>query len=213
MIQAEPGGGAAAPHPPGSFEVSGVPSPVASELQPVARHAETSGLFVGADRPICLPQKGDPPGTWGSPELRGKCAKTRVRQESRASVVTLPRRELGRSGSLCRAWPGSLPKVPCLARSATPSRPALPNNYACLDLWALAAQADPLARLLGPAWQSMGYGTLAARAEQLTREAGFARTLARYMADTEAETAGEALEVLAERRADWPKWETVERSR
>jgi len=59
----------------------------------------------------------------------------------------------------------------------------------------------------------MGYGTLAARAEQLTREAGFARTLARYMADTEAETAGEALEVLAERRADWPKWETVERSR
>jgi hypothetical protein len=58
----------------------------------------------------------------------------------------------------------------------------------------LAAQADPLARLLGPAWQSMGYGTLADRAQQLERAARFARTLTRYMADTDSETAGEALE-------------------
>jgi hypothetical protein len=54
----------------------------------------------------------------------------------------------------------------------------------------LAVQADPLARLLGPAWQSMGYGTLADRA------ARFARTLTRYMGEIEVETAGEALEQL-----------------
>jgi hypothetical protein len=60
-------------------------------------------------------------------------------------------------------------------------------------LCGLAVQADPLARLLGPAWQSMGYGTLADRASQLERAARFTRTLAHYMADTDAETAGEAL--------------------
>jgi hypothetical protein len=47
--------------------------------------------------------------------------------------------------------------------------------------------------VLGPAWQSMGYGTLAARAQQLEQAARFTRTLTRYMADTDAETAGEAL--------------------
>jgi hypothetical protein len=60
----------------------------------------------------------------------------------------------------------------------------------------LAVQADPLARLLGPAWQSMGYGTLADRAQQLERAARFARTLTRYMGEIEVETAGEALEQL-----------------
>jgi hypothetical protein len=56
-----------------------------------------------------------------------------------------------------------------------------------------AVAHDGLSRILGPAWQSMGYGTLAARAEQLERAARFARTLTHYMADTEAETVGEAL--------------------
>jgi hypothetical protein len=60
----------------------------------------------------------------------------------------------------------------------------------------LVVGEDQLARVLGPAWQSIGYGTLAARAQQLERSANFARTLGRYMADMDAETAGEALELL-----------------
>jgi hypothetical protein len=67
-----------------------------------------------------------------------------------------------------------------------------------------AVTPDPLARLLGPAWQSMGYGTLAARADQLERAARFARTLTHYMADTEAETAGEALARLQAANAYHP---------
>jgi hypothetical protein len=54
----------------------------------------------------------------------------------------------------------------------------------------VAAQADQLARILGLAWQSMGYGTLQTRAQQLEQAAGFARTLARYMGETDAETVG-----------------------
>jgi hypothetical protein len=72
----------------------------------------------------------------------------------------------------------------------------------------LAAQADPIARLLGPAWQSMGYGTLADRAQQLEQAAHFARTLTRHMADVEAETAGEALARLqASHRLQQAEWE------
>jgi hypothetical protein len=41
-----------------------------------------------------------------------------------------------------------------------------------------------VSRVLGPTWQSMGYGTLADRVLQLERAARFARTLTRYMADT-----------------------------
>jgi len=52
---------------------------------------------------------------------------------------------------------------------------------------------DQIERVLGPAWQHMAYGTLADRASQLEREARFARTLTHYMADTDSETAGEAL--------------------
>jgi hypothetical protein len=58
---------------------------------------------------------------------------------------------------------------------------------------------NQLANVLGPAWQSMGYGALADRAQQLERAAGFARTLARYIADTDAGTAGEALARLQTR--------------
>jgi len=76
----------------------------------------------------------------------------------------------------------------------------------------LAVQVDPLARLLGLPGRAWATGRSPLRAEQLTRKAGFARTLARYMADTEAEMAGEALEVLAERRADSAEWETALRS-
>jgi hypothetical protein len=57
----------------------------------------------------------------------------------------------------------------------------------------VAVQGDQFSRVLGPAWQSTFYGPLADRAQQLERAARFARTLTRYMADTEAETAGEAL--------------------
>lgn len=67
---------------------------------------------------------------------------------------------------------------------------------------------DGLSRILGPAWQSMGYGTLAARAHELERAARFARTLTHYMADTEAETAGEALARLrASDDVHRPEWE------
>jgi hypothetical protein len=64
-----------------------------------------------------------------------------------------------------------------------------------LDCGALAAE-DQLARILGPEWQTMRYGKLADRAHQLKQAASFTRTLARYMGETEAETAGEALERL-----------------
>ena len=61
--------------------------------------------------------------------------------------------------------------------------------------WAVSAEAQ-LARVLGPAWQSMGYGTLTDRAQHLEQSAGFARKLAHYMVVTDIDTAGEALERL-----------------
>lgn len=42
----------------------------------------------------------------------------------------------------------------------------------------------------------MGYGTLTDRVRHLERSADFARKLAHYMADTDSETAGEALDRL-----------------
>ena len=58
--------------------------------------------------------------------------------------------------------------------------------------WAVSAEAQ-LARVLGPAWQSMGYGTLTDRAQHLEQSAGFARKLAHYMVVTDTDTAVEAL--------------------
>jgi hypothetical protein len=58
------------------------------------------------------------------------------------------------------------------------------------------AGEEQLARVLCPAWKSMGCGTLTDRAQRLERSADFARKLAHYMVDTDTDTAGEALERL-----------------
>lgn len=55
---------------------------------------------------------------------------------------------------------------------------------------------EQLARVLGTDWQRMSYGKVADRAHALGRAADLTMRLARYMAATEAETAGEALERL-----------------
>ncbi len=67
------------------------------------------------------------------------------------------------------------------------------------------ATVDQLARVLGPDWQRLTWVQLADRARGLDQAASFVRTLARYMAETDAGTAGEALDRLAAplpRRAD-----------
>ena len=51
-----------------------------------------------------------------------------------------------------------------------------------------------LARVFGPDWQRMSYGQLGARAHGLEEAASFARTLAAFMDETDAATAGEALD-------------------
>jgi hypothetical protein len=56
---------------------------------------------------------------------------------------------------------------------------------------------EQLARILGPAWESMGYETLVTRAHRFEQAAGLVRKLAAYMAETDAATAGEALAALA----------------
>lgn len=66
----------------------------------------------------------------------------------------------------------------------------------------MPANGDPLVRLLGPGWPQMSYGQLADRAYTLERAAGFARTLVRYMAEVDADTAGDAVARLQASRAD-----------
>jgi len=52
---------------------------------------------------------------------------------------------------------------------------------------------DQLARVLGPDWQQLGYGQLEERADRLEQAARLARSLAAYMAASDAGTAAEAL--------------------
>ena len=76
----------------------------------------------------------------------------------------------------------------------------------------MAVEADQLSRLLGPGWERLGWGQLAARASGFERAAGFIRTLTAYMAETDAQTAGEALTRLhASRLADAEEWRQVSR--
>jgi len=60
----------------------------------------------------------------------------------------------------------------------------------------VTAQGDQLARVLGPDWEAVRHGQVVDRAIAPERAANFARTLARYVVDTETNTAGEALERL-----------------
>jgi hypothetical protein len=55
--KAEPGGGAAAPRPPGPVDVPDHISPYSRAVRPSAQASKTSGPFVAANRPIRLPQK------------------------------------------------------------------------------------------------------------------------------------------------------------
>ena len=66
------------------------------------------------------------------------------------------------------------------------------------------ATVDQLERILGQDWEQMRYGQLADRAHALEQAAGFAQTLARYVAELEVETAGEALERLQVSRSNGP---------
>ncbi len=68
------------------------------------------------------------------------------------------------------------------------------------DLAAVTAE-EQLARVLGPDWRRLGYGQLGARVYRLEQAASFARTLAAYMDETDAGTAGEALDRLQAPRA------------
>jgi hypothetical protein len=71
----------------------------------------------------------------------------------------------------------------------------------------VAVEVDQLSRVLGPGWERLGWGQLAARARGFERAAGFIRTLTAYMAETDAQTAGEALARLqASRLADAEEW-------
>jgi hypothetical protein len=73
----------------------------------------------------------------------------------------------------------------------------------------VTVQGDQLVRVLGPRWETMRYGQLADRAIALERAAGFARTLARYVIETETNTAGEALTRLHASRADAEEWRAI----
>jgi hypothetical protein len=68
----------------------------------------------------------------------------------------------------------------------------------------LAAQADPLARVLGPDWQGLRFSQLFDQASRLEQRVNFTRLLARYMTETAIETAGEALEQVQRRTAYRP---------
>ena len=71
---------------------------------------------------------------------------------------------------------------------------------------------DPLARLLGPGWERLRWGQLAARAHRHELAAGFIPTLAAYMLETETWTAAEALTRLhASRLADAEEWRDAPR--
>ena len=50
----------------------------------------------------------------------------------------------------------------------------------------MAVEADQLARVLGPGWEHLTYGQLAARTSGLERTASFIRTLTAYMAETDS---------------------------
>ncbi len=68
------------------------------------------------------------------------------------------------------------------------------------DFAAVTAE-EQLAHVLGPDWRRLGYGQLGARVHRLEQAATFARTLAAYMDETDAGTAGEALDRLQASRA------------
>ncbi|MHB8468166.1 MAG: hypothetical protein ACYDCH_00175 [Gaiellaceae bacterium] len=69
------------------------------------------------------------------------------------------------------------------------------------------AAVDQLAQMLGQDWQRLGCGQLGARAHRLEQAARLARSLAAYMDETDAGTAGEALERLQASRVP-AAWES-----
>ena len=71
-------------------------------------------------------------------------------------------------------------------------------------------EVDQLARVLGPGWERLTDVQLAARASGFEPAAGFIRTLTVYMAEIDAQTAGEALARLqASRLADAEEWRDI----
>jgi hypothetical protein len=104
---------------------------------------------------------------------------------------------LGAGVCVAKCWPLWGSGVPVL----------YPQADAPLHSKPVAVEADQLSRVLGAGWERMGYGQLAGRARSLEQAAGFVRTLARYVVETDARTAGEALTRLqASRLADAEEW-------